>query len=97
MNKLMSSDEDETSKTDLLALYESLNPAKRSLLPLEYQAILRLKGIGGDKNVPTLQKVSRPPSGGYKAPKEASLPNTTKNSSKLQQLDHKPSDKGSSQ
>ena len=74
MNKLMSSDEDEASRMDLVALYESLNPAKRSLLPLEYQAILRLKGIGGDKNVPTLQKVSRPPSGGFKPLKESSQP-----------------------
>lgn len=36
MNKLINSDEDESSKMDIAALYESLNPAKRSLLPLEY-------------------------------------------------------------
>jgi hypothetical protein len=45
---MMNSEEDEDS-TDIIALYESLNPAKRNLLPLEYQAILRQKGydIGG--------------------------------------------------
>ena len=48
---MMTSEEDsqDTSGADIIALYESLNPAKRSLLPLEYQAILRSKGydIGG--------------------------------------------------
>ena len=49
---MMNSEEEnnqETSGADIIALYESLNPAKRSLLPLEYQAILRSKGydIGG--------------------------------------------------
>ena len=41
----MNNDEDDS--TDLVALYESLNPAKRNLLPLEYQAILRLRGWDG--------------------------------------------------
>jgi hypothetical protein len=52
---MMNNDEDdqEASGADIIALYESLNPAKRSLLPLEYQAILRSKGYdigsGGGK------------------------------------------------
>ena len=53
----MNSEEDqETSGVDVIALYESLNPAKRSLLPLEYQAILRQKGydICGGKQLPAL-------------------------------------------
>ncbi len=42
---MMNTEEDqENNATDIIALYESLNPAKRSLLPLEYQAILRSKG-----------------------------------------------------
>ena len=47
---MMNSEEDqEMDANNIIALYESLNPAKRSLLPLEYQAILRSKGydIGG--------------------------------------------------
>lgn len=68
MAKLMSSDADEASQRDIIALYESLNPAKRSLLPLEYQAILRQKGIvlpeGTNKNLRSLQGAPRPQSGG---------------------------------
>jgi hypothetical protein len=56
---MMNNDDDqETNGADIIALYESLNPAKRSLLPLEYQAILRSKGydIGGagGKQLPAL-------------------------------------------
>jgi glutamate synthase domain-containing protein 3 len=50
IKRMMTSEEQEdASGADIIALYESLNPAKRSLLPLEYQAILRSKGydIGG--------------------------------------------------
>ena len=62
MHKLMNSDDDE----NIQALYESLNPAKRSLLPLEYQAILRLKGfdVAAKPALPSLQGAKlRPPSG----------------------------------
>ena len=64
---MMNSEEDqEMNANDIIALYESLNPAKRSLLPLEYQAIIRSKGydIGGTggKQLPALQKNARPPS-----------------------------------
>ena len=46
---MTSEEQEDASGADIIALYESLNPAKRSLLPLEYQAILRSKGydIGG--------------------------------------------------
>lgn len=65
---MMNSDDDQDgSGADIIALYESLNPAKRNLLPLEYQAILRSKGyeIGGvgAKQLPALLKTGgRPPS-----------------------------------
>ena len=64
---MMNNDDDQdASGADIIALYESLNPAKRNLLPLEYQAILRSKGFdigGGGKQLPALSKTSgRPPS-----------------------------------
>lgn len=40
----MNSEDADNNEMDIAALYESLNPAKRSLLPLEYQAILKMKG-----------------------------------------------------
>ena len=40
----MNTEDQDSSDMDLQALYESLNPAKRSLLPLEYQAILKQRG-----------------------------------------------------
>jgi hypothetical protein len=63
---MMNSDDDQdASGADIIALYESLNPAKRNLLPLEYQAILRSKGYdigGGGKQLPALSKTGgRPP------------------------------------
>ena len=61
----MHSDDDDGQKLD--SLYESLNPSKHSLLPLEYQAILKLKGDSVTSSVvkPTLSKINpiRPPSG----------------------------------
>jgi hypothetical protein len=41
---MMNHEEADNNDMDIAALYDSLNPSKRSLLPLEYQAILKLKG-----------------------------------------------------
>ena len=46
----MNNEEADNNDMDIAALYESLNPAKRSLLPLEYQAILKLKGQAGHQS-----------------------------------------------
>ena len=34
---------------DLAALYESLNPTKKSLNPLDKQGVIREKSMGGEK------------------------------------------------
>lgn len=87
----MNSDDDDNSKVDIAALYESLNPAKRALLPLEYQAILKLKGIDTanhpSKKNPQLSKIGRPPSGDKRL---NNLSGNTTTKGKLNQIDHNP-------
>ena len=89
---MMNSDEDDNSN-DIIAMYESLNPAKRHLIPLEYQAILRSKGydIPQQKQLPALSKTSgRPPSSSNRLRdvSSAGIPFSNKNMNQLSKLTH---------
>jgi hypothetical protein len=68
VSKMMSSGTSTDADIDIVALYDGLNPSKRHLLPLEYQAILKNHEENGKfstsvHNRQPLAKLTRPPSG----------------------------------